>query len=140
MESFLQDLKFAIRGMRKSRGFALVCVLTLALGIGANTAIFTVVNGVLLRPVPGIANPGELVTLERLQKNNPDFGFGYPDYLDYREQAQSFTGLAGRCRARLTLNHGATELVIGELVSGNYFSVLGVSPALGRVISPSDVQ
>src|SRR5579859_2815699 len=113
MESLLQDLKFAIRGMCKNPGFALVCVLTLALGIGANTAIFTVVNGVLLRPVPGIANPGELVTLERLQKNNPDFGFGYPDYLDYREQAHSFTGLAGRCRARLTLNHGATERVIG---------------------------
>lgn len=129
-----------MRGMRKSPGFALVCVLTLALGIGANTAIFTVVNGVLLRPVPGIANAGELVTLERLQKNNPDYGFGYPDYLDYREQAHSFTGLAGRCRARLTLNHGATELVIGELVSGNYFPVLGVSPAQGRVISPSDVQ
>lgn len=140
MEAFLQDLKFAIRGLRNNPGFALVCVVTLALGIGANTAIFTVVNGVLLRPVPGIANSGELVTLERLQKNNPDYGFGYPDYLDYREQAHSFAGLAGRCRARLSLNHGATELVIGELVSGNYFSVLGVPLAQGRMIGPSDVQ
>lgn len=127
--------------MRKNPAFTLVCVLTLALGVGANTAIFTVVNGVLLRPVPGITNPGELVTLERLQKNNPDFGFGYPDYLDYRAQAHSFTGLAGRCRTRLSLNHGATELVIGELVSGNYFSVLSVPPpSQGRLIGPSDVR
>lgn len=140
MESFLQDLKFAIRGLRKNPGFAAVCVLTMALGIGANTAIFTVVNAVLLRPVPGVAHPEEIVTLERLQKNNPDYVFGYPDYLDYRDQARSFAGLAGRCRARMTLTHNATELVIGELVSGNYFSLLGVPPVRGRVITPSDVQ
>ncbi len=139
-ETFLQDVRYALRGLRKNLGFAAVCVLTLALGIGANTAMFTVFDAVLLRPVPGVANPGELVILERLQKNNPDFSFGYPDYLDYRDQNQSFSGLAARCRTALTLNHGATERITGELVSGNYFSVLGVSPVLGRLIAVEDVQ
>lgn len=140
VETFFQDVRYAVRGLRKSPGFALVCILTLGLGIGANTAIFTVINAVLIRPVPGVANPDELVTFGRLQKNNPDFAFGYPDYLAYRDQNQSFTGLAARCRTALTLTHGATERIVGELVSGNYFSVLEVNPALGRLIAPDDVQ
>jgi len=140
METLMQDLRYALRGFRRSPGFALVCILTLALGIGANTAMFTIINAVLLRPVPGVANPNELVIFERLQKNNPDFSFGYPDYLDYRNQNQSFAGIAARCRAALALTHGTTERITGELVSGSYFSVLGVSPALGRLIAPEDVQ
>lgn len=139
-ERFLRNIRFALRGLRKNPGFAIVCVVTLALGIGANTAIFTVINAVLIRPVPGVANPGQLVIFERLQKNNPDFSFGYPDYLDYRDQNQSFIGVAGRCRAALALRHGTTERITGELVSGNYFSVLGVSPVIGRLIAPDDVQ
>src|SRR5579864_4515849 len=138
--TFLQDIRYALRGLRKSPGFAVVCVLTLALGIGANTAIFTVINAILLRPVSGVVDPGGLIILERLQKNNPDFAFGYPDYLDYRDQNQSFAGLAARCRTALTLSHGTTERIVGELVSGNYFSVLGVNPALGRLIAAEDVQ
>ncbi|HXJ06883.1 MAG TPA: ABC transporter permease [Candidatus Acidoferrum sp.] len=140
VENFIQDIRYASRGLRRNPGFALVCILTLALGIGANTAIFTVINAVLIRPVPGVANPGELVTFERLQKNNPDYAFGYPDYLAYRDQNQSFTGLAARCRTALALTHGTTERITGELVSGNYFAVLGVHPASGRVIAPEDVQ
>jgi predicted permease len=139
-ETLFQDIRYALRGLRKNPGFAIVCILTLALGIGANAAMFTVINAVLLRPVPGVANPGGLVILERLQKNNPDFAFAYPDYLDYRDQSQSFTGLAARCRAALTLTHGTTERITGELVSGNYFSVLGVNHAVGRLIAPEDVQ
>src|SRR5271166_5625398 len=139
-EVFMQDIRYALRGLRKSPGFAFVCILTLALGIGANTAMFTVINAVLIRPVAGVADPGGLVILERLQKNNPDFAFGYPDYLDYRDQNQSFSGLAGRCRTALTLSHGTTERITSELVSGNYFAVLGVNPALGRLIATDDVQ
>src|ERR1700722_6447198 len=140
VETFFQDVRYALRGLRKNPGFSIVCVLTLALGIGANAAMFTVINAVLLRPVPGVMNPGELVILERLQKNNPDFAFGYPDYLDYRDQNQSFDGLAARCRTSLTLHHGTTEQIIGELVSGNYFSVLAVNPPLGQPVGPDDVQ
>jgi predicted permease len=140
IETLSQDIRYALRGLRRSPGFAVVCVLTLALGIGANTAMFTVINAVLLRPVSGVADPRGLVILERLQKNNPDFAFGYPDYLDYRDQNQSFAGLAARCRTALTLSHGTTERIVGELVSGNYFPVLGVNPALGRLIAAEDVQ
>jgi len=140
IEPLFQDIRYALRGLRKNPGFAIVCILTLALGIGANTAMFTVINAVLIRPVPGVVNPGGLVILERLQKNNPDFAFGYPDYLDYRDQSQSFTGLAARCRTALTLSQGTTERIVGELVSSNYFSVLGVNPALGRLIAAEDVQ
>lgn len=140
VDAILQDVRYALRGLRKNPGFAGVCILTLALGIGANTAMFTVINAVLIRPVPGVANPDELVILERLQKNNPDFAFGFPDYLDYREQNQAFAGLAARCRTALIMNHGATERITGELVSGNYFSVLGVNPAIGRLIASEDVQ
>jgi predicted permease len=140
VETFIQDIRYALRGLRKNPWFSVVCVLTLALGIGANTAMFTVINAVLLRPVSGVVNPGELVILERLQKNNPDFAFGYPDYLDYRDQNQSFAGLAARCRTSLTLHHGTTERIVGEMVSGNYFSVLGVNPALGRVVGAEDLQ
>src|SRR5580692_4049797 len=140
LETFLQDIRYALRGLRKNPGFAIVCILTLALGIGANTAMFTVINAVLIRPVPGVVKPSELVILERLQKNNPDFAFGYPDYLDYRDQSQSFTGLAARCRAALALTHGTTERITGELVSGNYFSVVGVDPELERLVGAEDVQ
>jgi predicted permease len=140
LETFLRDVRYAWRGLRKNPGFTIVCILTLALGVGANTAMFTVINAVLIRPVPGVANPGELIIFERLQKNNPDFAFGFPDYLDYREQNQSFAGLAARCRTALTVSHGTTERITGELVSGNYFSVLGVNPAIGRTIDPEDVQ
>lgn len=129
-ETFLQDMRYAMRGLRKNPGFAIVCVLTLALGIGASTAMFTVINAVLIRPVPGVMDSGRLVILERLQKNNPDFAFGYPDYLDYRDQSKSFAGLAARCRTALTLSHGTTERITGELVSSNYFAVLGVNPRL----------
>jgi predicted permease len=140
IETLFQDIRYALRGLRKNPGFAIVCILTLALGIGANTAMFTVINAVLIRPLAGVMNPGGLVILERLQKNNPDFAFGYPDYLDYRDQSQSFTGLAARCRTALTLSHGTTERIVGELVSNNYFSVLGVNPTLGRFIAAEDVQ
>src|ERR1700721_1227265 len=138
--TFFQDMRYAMRGLRKNPGFAIVCVLTLALGIGASTAMFTVINAVLIRPVPGVVDPGGLVILERLQKNKPDFAFGYPDYLDYRDQNRTFAGLAGRCRTALTLSHGTTERITGELVSGNYFAVLGVNPSLGRLIAAEDVQ
>jgi predicted permease len=140
MEGFWQDLRHAVRGLRRSPGFTVVAVLALALGIGANTSIFTLLNAVLLRPLPGVENPAQLVTFKRLQLNNPDYSFGYPDFLDYQKQQNSFTGLAGHCRTPLSLSHGITERIRGDLVTGDYFSVLGAKAVLGRTIVREDVE
>jgi len=140
MNQLWQDLRHAARGLRRSPGFAVVAILALALGIGANTSIFTLLNAVLLRPLPGVVNPERLVTFKRLQLNNPDYGFGYPDFLDYQKQQKSFSGLAGECRTPLSLSHGATERVRGALVTEDYFSVLGVRAAMGRLIGPEDLE
>ena len=140
MDQLWQDLRHAVRGLRRSPDFTVIAVLTLALGIGANTSIFTLLNAVLLRPLPGVENPGRLVTFKRLQLNNPDYSFGYPDFLDYQKQQKSFSGLAGECRTPLSLSHGATERIRGALVTGDYFSVLGVKAVMGRLIGPEDVE
>ena len=138
MNSFLQDLRYAVRLLIKSPGVTTTAVVALALGIGANTAIFSLVNGALLRPLPGVRMPNQLVTLERTQNGKVQYSFGYPDYLDYRDHSDSFAGLAAHCGTPLSFNNGEAERLRGDLVSGNYFSVLGVTPALGRLISPDD--
>jgi hypothetical protein len=139
LESFLQDLRYGARMLIKKPGFTLVAVLTLGLGIGANTAIFSLVNTVLLRPLP-IAQPEQVVT--------PNFGVagrgvfplvGYPAYTDYRDRNQVLAGLAAMAMAPVGLsNNGINERIMGLHVTGNYFSLLGVGAALGRVITPED--
>jgi len=140
MDQLWQDLRHAVRGLRQSPDVTVVAVLMLALGIGANTSIFTLLNAVLLRPLPGVESPGRLVTFKRLQLNNPDYSFGYPDFLDYQKQQKSFTGLAGECRTPLSMSHGATERIRGALVTGDYFPLLGVKAAMGRLIEPEDLE
>jgi len=115
-----------------------MAVLALALGIGSNTAIFSVVNGALLRPLDGVLDPFQLVTLERTQNGRVQYSFGYPDYADYRDHNSSFVGLAAHCGTPLSFNNGTPERLRGDLVSGNYFSVLGATPAVGRLIGPDD--
>jgi predicted permease len=136
----LQDLQHAVRLLRKNPGFTIVAILTMALGIGANTTVFSVVNAILLRPLPGIAEPGRLVSLSRIQDGNFFDNFGYPDYLDYRDRGRSFAGLAGFCTAPLSLTTDSTSRVYGELVTDNYFDVLGVKPAVGRLLGSGDGQ
>ncbi|MEK6284811.1 MAG: ABC transporter permease [Acidobacteriota bacterium] len=138
MEGFWQDLRYAARLLTKSPGVTATAIIALALGIGANTAMFSLVNGVLLRPLPGVQGPDQLVTLERTQNGKVQYSFGYPDYVDYRDHNSSFAGLAAHCGTPLSFNNGVAERLRGDLVSGNYFSVLGVTPALGRLISPDD--
>ncbi|HEV2616750.1 MAG TPA: ABC transporter permease [Candidatus Acidoferrales bacterium] len=138
IESLLQDIRFALRMLRKSPGFTAVAVLTLALGIGANTAIFSLINSVLLQPLPGIANPGQLVSLFRMQKGDPFGVNGYPDYVDYRDRNHSFSGLAAHATTWMNLGTGEPERIIGDIVTGNYFPVLSVQPGLGRLIVPDD--
>jgi putative ABC transport system permease protein len=128
-----QDLRYAARMLRKSPGFTAAAVLTLALGIGANTAIFSLVNAVLLQSLP-VADPARLVHV-----SYENAVVSYPEYRDLRDQNTLFDGLAawGGITASLSTG-GETDLATGVIVTGNYFDVLGVRPALGRLLAPSD--
>ena len=138
MENLKQDLQYAIRLLVKAPAVTAMAVIALALGIGANTAIFSLVNGALLRPLPGVQDPDRLITLERTVNGRLQYNFGYPDYIDYRQQNNTLDDLAAHCGTPLSFNNGSAERLRGDLVSGNYFAMLGVKPALGRLISPDD--
>jgi hypothetical protein len=126
--------------LTKTPAFTVIAVLTLALGIGANTAIFSVVNALLLRPLVGVAEPGRLVHVGRqYEDRNYLSDSSYPDYLDYRQANTMMSGLALMAPTAFHLSAGSeTERVEGELVSGNYFEVLGVTTARGRLITSAD--
>jgi len=144
-ETTWQDIRFGVRQLRKNPGFTAVAVLTLALGIGANTAIFTVINTVLLRSLP-VKNPDELVQVVVTRPSGQhDRGFSYPFYEQLRDGGQSLSGLfaAGWVgeRDRLKVANGGdaeTEFVRAQAVSGNFFSVLGVPALLGRTLTAED--
>jgi putative ABC transport system permease protein len=138
MNSILQDLKFAIRMLAKSPGFTLVAILTLALGIGANTAIFSVVNAVLLRPLP-FQNSSQLVVLRETYKSVGNVAVSYPDFLDWREQSHAFTAMSVINNVNFNLSGVAQpESIDGYAVSPNFLTLLGVRPVLGRDLLPSE--
>jgi predicted permease len=137
MESLLQDLRFGVRMLLKQPGFTLIAALTLALGIGANTAIFTLLDKVLIRPLP-VEQPHELVTFVRDASGDPGI-FSYPLYADLRDRNEVLSGLVAYWQRPFSLSDGAqSERVTGQIVSGNYFAVLGVRPALGRFFLPEE--
>jgi predicted permease len=145
MESLIQDIRFGMRSMRKNPGFSLICVLSLALGIGANTTIFTVVNAILLNPLP-VSDISRLVQIDTIdsktkftQANAAKLGMSYTNCEDYQRQNQVFSGLSCISFAALTWSGEAEpRQVAGQLVSANYFDVLGVTPALGRFFLPEE--
>ena len=140
LETLVQDVRYALRMLRKSPGFTAVVVLTLALGIGANTAIFSLMNGVLLQSLP-VRNPGELVVLRYAdaQAEGASEDFSYPMYQALRDKSSVFGGVLTRSGVSFNVTYsGQSELLYGELVSGNYYEVLGVRPWLGRLLSPED--
>ena len=140
LETMWRDTRYAFRILIKRPGFTVVAILTLGLGIGANTAIFSVINALLLRPLP-IERPGELISLNSTFEGHSFTTFSYPNYKDYRDRNLVFAGLIAYQFAPLSMSHeGINERLWGYLVSGNYFDVLGVKAALGRVISTSDDQ
>src|SRR5262245_16376367 len=143
MDQILADLRYAARTILKNPGFTAVVVLTLGLGIGANTAIFTLMDQVLMRPLP-VKDPQELVTLDGpgpySGRTENDQTFSHPMYLALRDGGQAaFSGVVARYPSDATLtSRGRTERVMVEAVSGNYFEVLGVGTAVGRAITPDD--
>lgn len=138
LEEIWQDIRFGVRMLRKRPGFTLIAVLTLSLGIGANTAIFSLVNTALLRPLP-IAQPERFVALSNSAAGRLFPTFSYPNYKDIRDRTEVFSGLLAYRFAPLSLSHdGINERLWGYVVTGNYFDVLGIKPTLGRLISLDD--
>ncbi len=140
-EAIARDLRYAIRGLRRKPGFAAVAILSLALGVGANTAIFSLIDAVLLRPLP-VPDPGRLVSIYHRELSRGGLSSSsYPDYEFYRGQNQVFSGMLAYLRVPMNLTAGdASERVSGELVSPDYFSTLGIPAHRGRVIQASDVS
>ncbi|MFY9531478.1 MAG: ABC transporter permease [Candidatus Acidiferrales bacterium] len=137
MTSFWQDVRYSLRMIAKAPGFAAIAILTLALGIGANTTIFSWINAALLNPVPGLASPSEVMSLMLSKPGDNPFPFTYPDVEAIRDGQQSFTGIAACNFAQMSLTgKGKPERVWGMVASANYFDVLGVRPILGRGFLP----
>ena len=137
MTTLAQDIRFAIRTLFNKPGFALACILTIALGIGANSAIFSLVNGVLLRPLP-LHQAEQLVTPEVIAPTGFEISLSIPNFRDWRERSRSFESFAANARRSRTLTGGERpEVVVVRLILGDFFETLGVQPALGRWI-PSD--
>jgi predicted permease len=141
MRTLIQDVRYGFRRLRKSPGFTAVAVLSLALGIGANTAIFSLVDTVLLRPL-AVERPERLVELYGTLHNGADYTVqSYLNFKDYRERNRTLSGVMAYRFAPMSLSHeGSNERAWGYLVSGNYFDVLGVRPSLGRFFLPEEDQ
>src|SRR5246127_3559776 len=147
MGNIVQDIRYALRQLRKSPGFTVTVVLTLALGIGANAAVFTLFDQVLLRVLP-VERPKDLVRFEwtgAFSGSASSFGgdehnyFSYPMYKDLRDQNQVFSGIIAAIKAYVGVSwHNQAEDEDAEVVSGNYFQMLGLKPAAGRLLTPQD--
>src|SRR5579863_3819464 len=135
-----QDVGYALRMMRRAPGFTAVAVLSLALGIGANTAIFSLIDTLMLRLLP-VREPEQLVELLMKYPGEPRGSFfSLQSYEHFRDQNHVFAGLIGANASRFNVRGagGEPEVMDGECVTGNFFSVLGVKPAIGRLIGPDD--
>ncbi|HEX7140375.1 MAG TPA: ABC transporter permease, partial [Vicinamibacterales bacterium] len=145
MLTFFQDLRFGARLLAKSPGFTVVAALSLALGIGANTTIFTLVNAVLLNPLP-VGDPSQLVSVFATDERNRDAaGLGFlqlspANFKDLRDQNEVFTDMASYQGIPMSISGGTGEpqQVFGEIVSGNFFTVLGARPLIGRGFTPDE--
>lgn len=138
MSTLFKDLRYAIRSLAKRPGFAAIAVITLALGIGANTAIFSLVNTVLLRPL-SVPNPEQIVSVALRGKGDSMLAFSYPNYKDFRDRNQVLSGLLVYRFVPLSMSRdGVNERIWGYEVSGNYFDVLGVEAIKGRTFLPEE--
>ena len=140
MDSMLQDLRFSTRVLLRSPGFTLVAAVTLALGIGANASIFSLVNGLMFRSPAGIHEPDRLVQIARSYESAPRWdNFSWPAMELIRDNARALSGVAGYSQRAFVIGRGTeTRQVSGQFVSGDYFEVLGVQPVAGRLLQPAD--
>jgi len=140
MHTLIDDLRYGLRMLRKSPGFAMVAILTLALGIGANTAIFSVVNGVLLNPLP-FRGAHELMALGENKPNFENGSISYPNFRDWQVENRTFTAVAlSRVYAFGLTGSGDAEQLNGDFVSSEWFPLLGIRPLLGRTFTPEEDQ
>jgi putative ABC transport system permease protein len=138
IESFLQDVRHAVRVLAKSPGFTALVVLTLAVGIGANTALFSVVDGVLLRPLP-FAEAERLVIVRETSRELPEVSVSYPNFQDWRRESRSFESLAVYgWRSQTVTGRGVPERIGGAIASAAFLEALGVRPLLGRNFLPEE--
>src|ERR1700751_5623332 len=136
MQNLASDLRYALRQLRRSPGFAVLAVLTLAMAIGANVIVFGVINALILHPLTA-SEPDRLFTIQG--KDPTDFTFSFPNYEDIRDRNQVFSAVADARPVRLGVDiNGQAEPLWGYEVSGNYFQMLGVQPVLGRFITPAE--
>ena len=133
-----QDLKYSLRMLRKNPGFAGVVVITLALGIGANTAIFSFVNAVILNPLP-FPEADRLVVINEISKEGMEIGASLPNFQDWQVRAKSFEEIGGYRFDTFNLSGmGSPQRLVGQEVTGNYFRILGVQPQLGRTFTEEE--
>src|ERR1051325_7166559 len=134
----IRNIGLAARTLRTSPALAGSIVLLLGFGIGANSALFSVLHAVLLRPIPGVERSGELVRLRRSQNGRLQSNQSYPDYADFRDQAKTASGVGAERAGSMLLAGPPAQMVPAALVTGNYFQVLGVRAAAGRLLGPED--
>src|SRR5688572_13301569 len=134
-----KDIQYGVRMLLKNPGVTLVAVITLALGIGANAAIFSGVNAFLMRPLP-VTRPNEVIRLMEVAGDGEvNDELSYPDFLDYREQSSSFAGLAAEDMVPAAIDtENQNDVIWGQVVSANYFDVVQIQPVLGRAFAPDE--
>src|SRR4029453_12503097 len=141
LHTTIQDIHYGLRLLRRSPLFTLTAALSLAIGIGANTTIFSIASTLLLRPLPGLSEPSRLVDIGRTQDGRGFDNSSYPNYRDYRERPKSLTDVYALRTdpqpMRLATPNYAVR-IYGSVVSANYFTILGVRPLLGRMFQDSD--
>jgi hypothetical protein len=139
MNGIIEGIQISLRGLTRHRGFALAAVLSVALGAGANTTVFTLLNAILLRPLP-VNDPARLAAVFTLDAHNPgNLLCSYPNYKDYRDRNQVFSSLLLYSAVSVNLTgHGNPQSLVGQIVSGNYFQTLGIPLAVGGAFTPEE--
>ena len=138
MSTLRQDLRYALRGLSRNPGFAGVAILTLAIGIGANTTVYGWMRGLLLNPLPGASQPDRVVAVESVAANGDPLTTSFLDYRDLRDHLQSFETISAVQPMSLAVGDNTTSPVFGELVSGGYFDLMRVQPEIGRFFSAAE--